>query len=74
MKRLAAILLVLFTVVATMLVVNGAGETFSVVVSGDTVVPAGETVTYTVTIGEVTGDKGLRLIEAQVTYDTNMFE
>ncbi len=74
MKRLATILLVLFTVLATMLVVNGAGETFSVVVSGDTVVPAGETVTYTVTIGEVTGDKGLRLIEAQVTYDTNMFE
>ncbi len=74
MKRLAAILLVLFTAVATILVVNGAGETFSVTVSGDTVVPAGETVTYTVTIGEITADKELRLIEAQVTYDTNMFE
>jgi len=74
MKRLAAILLVLFTVVATMLVVNGAGETFSVTVSGDAVVPAGETVTYTITIGEVASEKGLRLIETQVTYNTAMFE
>ena len=74
MKKLVAVFLMLFMLTATMLVVSGADETFAITVSGNEVVPAGEQVTYTVTIGNVKAGTSLGIISGQVTYSTDMFK
>ncbi len=75
MKRIIAVFLAVLAAVAAMaFVVSGAGETFSVTVSGDVAVPAGEEVAYRIVIGDVAEGTKLRIIQARVVFDTNMFE
>ena len=75
MKRIVAVFLAVLAAVAAMaFVVSGAGETFSVTVSGDVGVPVGEEVAYKIVIGDVAEGTKLRIIQARVVFDTNMFE
>lgn len=74
MKKLLVALLVVVFAVGCLFTVSADSADFKVAVGGNTVVSAGDTVEYTISVTDISVENGVGAVTATLKYDTSFFD